>query len=64
VILVEIDDFVLRGDARDHTVFLRLPSFPHKSRRRKATILQAFRVDYPRIPGGVLDAIVGGLRSF
>jgi hypothetical protein len=32
------------------------------SRRAEAEFWQSFRVDYPRIFGGLLDAIVGGLR--
>ena len=63
VILVVIDDFVLRGDLRDRSVFLHLPPIPHTSRRTERTIWPAFRADYPRILGGVFDAIAGGLRE-
>ena len=63
VILVGIDDFVLRGDLRDRSVFLHLPAIPDTSRRTERTFWPAFRADYPRILGGVLDAIVGGLRE-
>ena len=63
VILVGIDDFVLRGDLRDRSVFLHLPAISEKRRRTERTFWPAFRADYPRILGGVLDAIVGGLRE-
>ena len=63
VILVGIDDFVLRGDLRDRSVFLHLPAIPETRRRTERTFWPAFRADYPRILGGVLDAIVGGLRE-
>ena len=63
VILVGIDDFVLRGDLRDRSVFLHLTAIPKTSRRTERTFWPAFRADYPRILGGVLDAIVGGLRE-
>ena len=63
VILVGITDFVLRGDLRDRSVFLHLPAIPGKSRRTERTFWPAFRADHPRILGGVLDAIVGGLRE-
>ena len=63
VILVGIDDFVVRGDLRDRSVFLHLPAIPATSRRTERTFWPAFRADYPRILGGVLDAIVGGLRE-
>ena len=63
VILVGIDDFVLRGDLRDRSVFLHLTAIPKTSRRTERKFWPAFRADYPRILGGVLDAIVGGLRE-
>jgi hypothetical protein len=63
VILVGIDDFVLRGDLRDRSVFLHLTAIPDKERQSEGTFWLAFRADYPRILGGVLDAIVGGLRE-
>ena len=63
VILVGIDDFVLRGDLRDRSVFLHLTAIPDTQLQSEATFWSAFRADYPRILGGVLDAIVGGLRE-
>ena len=53
----------VRGDLRDRSVFLHLPPIPNTSRRTERTFWPAFRADYPRILGGVLDAIVGGLRE-
>ena len=58
-----IDDFVLRGDLRDRSVFLHLPAIPETRRQTERKFWPAFRADYPRILGGVLDAIVGGLRE-
>jgi hypothetical protein len=63
VILVGIDDFVARADLRDRSVFLNLPAIPRTRRRTERSFWPAFRADYPRILGGVLDAIVGGLRE-
>jgi hypothetical protein len=63
VILVGIDDFVVRGDLRDRCVFLHLPPIPVRSRRTERKFWPAFCADYPRILGGVLDAIAGGLRE-
>jgi energy-coupling factor transporter ATP-binding protein EcfA2 len=63
VILVGVDDFVLRGDLRDRCVFLHLTAIPPTSRRIERKFWLAFRADYSRILGGVLDAIVGGLRE-
>ena len=39
------------------------PQSQRRSRRTERTFWPAFRADYPRILGGVLDAIVGGLRE-
>ena len=58
-----IDDVIVRGDLRDRSVFLHLSAIPKTSRRAKRKIWPAFRADYPRIVGSVLDAIVGGLRE-
>ena len=63
VVLVGIDDFVVRGDLRDRAVFLHLTAIPKTSRRLERKIWKAFRADQPRILGGVLDAIVGGLHA-
>ncbi len=63
VILVGIDDFVLRGDLRDRSVFLHLAAIPETSVRGERKFWAAFRADYPRILGGMLDAIAGGLRE-
>ena len=40
-----------------------MTAIPDDSRRTERTFWPAFRADYPRILGGVLDAIVGGLRE-
>jgi hypothetical protein len=63
VILIGIDDFALRGDLRDRSVFLHLPPIPETRRRTERSLWPAFRADSPRILGAVLDAIVGGLRE-
>jgi hypothetical protein len=63
VILVGITDFVVRGDLRDRAVFLNLAPISETSVRTERTFWPAFHADYPRILGGVLDAIAGGLRE-
>lgn len=62
VILNGIEDFVRRGDLTDRTVFLQLPPILPTTRLAEDDFWSAFHADYPRILGGVLDAIVGGLR--
>jgi hypothetical protein len=63
VMLVGIDDFVVRGDLRDRSVFLQLPGIAQTRRRTERSFWPAFQADYPRILGGVLDAMAGGLRE-
>jgi hypothetical protein len=63
VILVGIDDFVVRGDLRDRSVFLNMPPIPRTSRRAERTFWPSFREDYPQILGGAFDAMAGGLRE-
>jgi hypothetical protein len=63
VILNGIEDFVTRGDLRDRSVFLHLPRIAPSVRLAESEFWQAFRGDYPRILGGVLDGIVAGLSK-
>ena len=63
VILNGIEDFVRRGDLADRGVFLHLPPIAPASRRNEREFWASFNQDYPRILGGVLDLVVGGLRS-
>jgi hypothetical protein len=63
VVLNGIDEFVRRGDLSDRTVFLNLPPIPSDRRRREEEFWDQFRQDQPRILGGLLDAIAGGLRE-
>ena len=62
VILNGIEEFVRRGDLTDRTVFLHLPPILPTARRAEDEFWSSFHADYPRILGGVLDAVVGGLR--
>ncbi len=63
VILNGIDEFVRREDLADRCVFLHLPPIAAKSRRLEGEFWRSFDADYPAIVGGILDAIVGGLRE-
>ena len=63
VILNGIEEFVERGDLSDRSVFLDLPPIAPSSRRREEEFWAAFHQDYPRILGGLLDAVAGGLRE-
>jgi hypothetical protein len=62
VILNGIEDFVRRGDLTDRTVFLHLPPILPGKRLAEDDFWAMFHADYPWILGGVLDAVVGGLR--
>ena len=63
VILSGIEEFVRRGDLGDRTVYLNLPPIDDANRRREEEFWPAFHQDQPKILGGLLDAIVGGLRE-
>jgi hypothetical protein len=63
ILLVGIDNFAVRPDLRDRGVFLHLKPIPGTSIRTEDTFWPAFHADYPRILGGVLDAVAGGLRE-
>ena len=63
VILNGIDEFVQRDDLADRCVFLHLPPIDEVSRRAEAEFRQAFAEERPAILGGLLNAVVGGLRE-
>ena len=63
ILLVGMDNFVVRADLRDRAVFLHLTPIPDTKVRTEETFWPEFHADYPRILGGVLDAIAGGLRE-
>jgi hypothetical protein len=63
VILNGIEDFVTRGDLRDRSVFLHLPRIAPAVRLAEGEFWRAFRGDYPRILGGILDGIVAGMSK-
>ena len=63
LILNGIDEFLQRSDLIDRSVVLRLPPIAEPDRRDDALFWEAFQRDRPRILGGLLDAVVGGLRE-
>ena len=63
VLLSGIEEFVRRGDLSDRSVYLNLPPIDDDNRRREDEFWPAFQRDQPKILGGLLDAIVGGLRE-
>jgi hypothetical protein len=63
VILNGIEEFVRRGDLADRSIFLDLPPIPPSRRRREDEFWLAFHRDYPRILGGLLDAVAGAMHA-
>src|SRR5262249_52004328 len=63
VILNGIETFVRRSDLADRAVFLKMPPIAARDRRDESEFWEAFHRDYPRILGGLLDAVAGGLRA-
>jgi hypothetical protein len=63
VILNGIDEFVRRDDLADRSVFLHLAPISPTDRRAEVEFWRSFRAEYPAILGGILNAIVGGLRE-
>ncbi len=58
-----IEDFIRRGDLLDRTVALELPTIPDDRRRAEAALWAQFEAAKPRILGGLLDELAGGLRE-
>ena len=63
LILNGIDEFLRRSDLIDRSVVLKLPPIAEPDRRDAALFWEAFQRDRPRMLGGLLDAVVGGLRE-
>jgi len=63
VILSGIEEFVVRSDSSDRSLVLHLPPIASGKRLREDRFWQLFNQDYPRILGGLLDAVAGGLRE-
>jgi hypothetical protein len=63
VILNGIEDYARKSDLVDRTVFLELPAIHQHQRRAEGAFWSAFRAEHALILGGVLDAIVAGLRE-
>ncbi len=63
VVLNGVDEFVRRDDLADRCAFLQPPPISQTSRRAESEFWQAFRADHAAIFGGLLDAVVGGLRG-
>jgi hypothetical protein len=63
VIVDGIEEFVRRGDLSDRGLFLHLAPIDPTNRRTESEFWESFEQDYPMILGGVLDAVVGGLRE-
>ncbi|MFI5457928.1 MAG: hypothetical protein ACHRXM_21015, partial [Isosphaerales bacterium] len=63
LILTGIEEFVARADLGDRCLFLNLPPITSSTRRLESEFWASFKQDYPRILGGLLDAVAGGLRE-
>jgi hypothetical protein len=63
VLLSGIEEFVGRSDLADRSIFLNLPPLDPSCRRGEVDSSDAFQHDYPRILGGLLNAVAGGLQE-
>jgi hypothetical protein len=63
VIVNGIEDFVVKSDLADRTVFLHMSPIYQTKRRDEKEFWRSFQAEHSRILGGVLDAVVGGLRE-
>jgi len=62
VILNGIEDIVTRPDLADRAIFLTLEPIPEDRRRPEAELWAALEAERPELLGGLLDAVVEGLR--
>ncbi len=62
IILNGIDDVVRRSDLVDRILSLNPPPITATQRRSEDEFWMAFAAEYPRILGGLLDAVAAGVR--
>ena len=62
VILMSIDEIVQRPDVIDRGILLKLRSIVPSRRRCEDELWAEFEPDYPRILGGLLDAVAADMR--
>ena len=62
IMLNGIEDIVSRPDLADRAIFLSLKAIPDDRRRPEEELLADFARERPAILGGLLDAVVHGLR--
>jgi hypothetical protein len=60
--LTSIEDIVQRPDVIDRSIFLQLRSIAPSHRRCEEDLWSEFMAEYPRILGGLLDAVVAGMQ--
>jgi hypothetical protein len=58
-----IEDVISRPDLGDRAISLTLAPIPDADRRPEAELWREFEIARPRILGGLLDAVVHGLRA-
>ncbi len=63
VFLTGMEEYVQRIDLSDRCIFLNLSPIDPSHRRCEIEFWKSFHHDYPRILGGLLDAVVGGLQE-
>jgi len=63
VILSGIEEFVARSDFSDRSLVFHLQPIASGERLLDEAFWELFSQDYPRILGGLLDAVAGGLRE-
>jgi putative DNA primase/helicase len=62
IVLTGIEDFVMRGDLADRSIFQRLAPIAEERRKPEKELLAEFERMRPRILGALLDAVAHGLR--
>ncbi len=62
IVLSGIDDFAMRGDLIDRSIFLHLEEILPEERRERLEFWADFRREYPRLLGSLLSAVSAGLR--
>jgi hypothetical protein len=64
VVIATIEDIIRRSDLIDRSVHVQLPAIADESRRLRQTLFAEFEADYPKLLGGLFEAVSAGMRNW
>jgi hypothetical protein len=64
ILIATIEEIIRRSDLIDRSVHIHLLAIADELRRVEQTLFEEFEADYPKLLGGVFDAVSAGMRNW